>query len=71
MITYHTPSERLYFSLSNDVNHYILIYDPFKMCLKNSFFHFYFFYYFFFLFSIFIQVNNSNSSVCSPIVLPV
>ena len=46
MITYHTLSERLYFSLSNDVNHYInhyiIIYDPLKMCLKNLFFHFYF-----------------------------
>ena len=41
MITYHTSSERLYFSLSNDVNHHIIIYDPLKMCLKNSFFHFY------------------------------
>ena len=30
-----------------------------------------FFFFFFFLFNIFIQVNNSNSSVCSPIVLPV
>ena len=38
MITYYTSSERLYFSLSNDVNHYIIIYDPLKMCLKNSFF---------------------------------
>ena len=26
---------------------------------------------FYILFNIFIQVNNSNSSVCSPIVLPV
>ena len=42
MNTYHTSSERLYFSLSNDVNHHIIIYDPLKMCLKNSFFHFYF-----------------------------
>ena len=42
MITYHTSFERLYFSLSNDVNHYIIIYDPLKICLKNSFFHFYF-----------------------------
>ena len=42
MITYHTSSERFYFSLSNDENHYIIIYDPLKMCLKNSFFHFYF-----------------------------
>ena len=42
MVTYHTSFERLYFSLSNDVNHYIIIYDPLKMCLKNSFFYFYF-----------------------------
>ena len=42
MSTYHTSFERLYFSLSNNVYHYIIIYDPFKMCLKNSFFHFYF-----------------------------
>ena len=42
MSTYHTSFERLYLSLSNDVYHYIIIYDPLKMCLKNSFFHFYF-----------------------------
>ena len=42
MSTYHKSFERLYFSLSNDVYHYIIIYDPLKMCLKNSFFHFYF-----------------------------
>ena len=41
MSTYHTSFERLYFSLPNDVYHYIIIYDPIKMCLKNSFFHFY------------------------------
>ena len=44
MITYHTSSERLYFSLSNDVNHHIIIYDPLKMCLKNSLFSILFFF---------------------------
>ena len=42
MNTYHTSFERLYFSLSNDVYHYLIIYDPLKTCLKNYFFHFYF-----------------------------
>ena len=42
MITYHTSSERLDFSLSNDVNHHIIIYDPLKMCLKFIYFYSYF-----------------------------
>ena len=42
MSTYHASFERSYVSLSNDVYHYIIIYAPLKMGLKNSFFHFYF-----------------------------
>ena len=41
-ITCYISSERLHFSLSNDINHIIIIYVAYKMCLKKSFFHFYF-----------------------------
>ena len=41
MITYHTPSERLYFALPDDIIHIISIYDPRKKCLRNLFFIFY------------------------------
>ena len=42
MITYYISYERLYFSISNDINHITIIYDAWKMCLKKQFFHFYF-----------------------------
>ena len=42
MITYHTSSERLYFSLLDDIIHIVIIYDPKRNCLKNLFFFFYF-----------------------------
>ena len=42
MITYHTSSERIYFSLPDDIIHIVIIYDPRKISLKNLFFLFYF-----------------------------
>ena len=42
MITYHTSSERLYFSLPDDIIHIVIIYDPPKISLKNLFCFFYF-----------------------------
>ena len=42
MITYHTSSERLYFSLPDDIIHIVILYDPQRMCLKKLFFIFYF-----------------------------
>ena len=41
MITYNTSSERLYFSLQDDIIHIVIIYDPGKVCLKKTFFFFY------------------------------
>ena len=42
MITYHISSERLYFSLPDDIIHIVIIYDPRKISLKNLFCFFYF-----------------------------
>ena len=41
-LTCYISSERLYFSLSNDKNHIMLIYEAYKLCL--NFFHFYFYF---------------------------
>ena len=42
MITYHTLSERLYFSLLDDIIHIVFMYDPPRISLENLFFFFYF-----------------------------
>ena len=39
---YDISEERLYFSLSGNIIHTTIIYDPRKICQENLFFHFYF-----------------------------
>ena len=41
-ITHLISYERVYYSLSNDIDHIIIVYDACKICLKNLFFYFYF-----------------------------